>query len=100
MLNEVAKQIVDIFKKDKKYFENVKWCAFYSKYNEEKLCYKDGWNFPVSDLVSKELTENRAVNAEKLEPFYDWLGERIALCLNLQNGKTNEELKELLAEAQ
>lgn len=94
MENEIAKQIVDIFAKDKNSFNNLLWCAFYNKYNEEHLCFKDkNWNISVSNLVSEELTEDRAGNAEKLKPFYQWLGERVALSLNLQAGKSNEELK-------
>lgn len=95
-LNEIARQIVDIFNKEKSFFENCSWTAFYNKYNQECLCFKDSWNFQVSNLVDKELTDNLAVNCDKLKPFYEWLGERIELSLNLIKGKTNEELKEML----
>ena len=95
-LNEIAKQIVDIFQKDKSYFENREWSAFMDKYNVENLCFKDKWNFRVSNLVDKELTDNLYVNLKPLIPFYEWLGERIELALNLVKGKTNEELRELL----
>ena len=95
-LNEIAKQIVDIFKEDKSYFENREWIAFMDKYNVEKLCFIDKWNFRVSNLVDKDLTDNLYVNLKQLIPFYEWLGERITLALNLVKGKTNEELKELL----
>lgn len=95
-LNEIAKQIVDIFKNDKSYFENREWTAFMDKYNVEKLCFKDKWDFRVSNLVDKDLTDNLYVNLKQLIPFYEWLGERIELALNLQKGKTNEELRELL----
>ena len=95
-LNEIAKQIVDIFKKDKSYFENREWTAFMDKYNVENLCFKDKWNFRVSNLVDKDLTDNLYVNLKPLIPFYEWLGERIELALNLVKGKTNEELRELL----
>ena len=92
-LNEIAKQIVDIFKNNKSYFENREWTAFMDKYNVENLCFKDSWNFKVSNLVDKDLTNNLYVNLKPLIPFYEWLGERIALSLNLAKGKTNEELK-------
>lgn len=95
-LNEIAKQIVDIFQKDKSYFENREWTAFMDKYNVENLCFKDKWNFRVSNLVDKDLTDNLYVNLKPLIPFYEWLGERIALSLNSVKGKTNEELRELL----
>ena len=95
-LNEIAKQIVDIFEKDKSYFENREWTAFMDKYNVENLCFKDKWNFKVSNLVDKDLTDNLYVNLKPLIPFYEWLGERIELALNLVKGKTNEELRELL----
>lgn len=97
-LNEIAQQILDYFNEDENWVNNLEWCAFYSKYNEECLCFKDGWNFQVSDLVDKGLTDNRAVNCEKLKPFYEYLGERIALSLNILKGKTNDELKEMLKE--
>lgn len=96
-LNEIAKQIVDIFEKDKSYFENREWTAFMDKYNVENLLFKDKWNnFKVSNLVDKDLTDNLYVNLKPLIPFYEWLGERIELALNLVKGKTNEELMELL----
>ena len=95
-MNEIVEQIVDIFSKDKSYFENRECCAFYNKYNEECLCFRDSWNFQVSNLVDKDLTDNRAVNCEKLKPFYEWFGERIELALNLVKGKSNEQLKDEL----
>lgn len=98
-LNEIAKQIVDIFKKDKSYFEKLKWSAHYNKYNEECLTFNDGksfWQFQVSNISDKCLTDNLYKNAIQLQPFYEWLGERIALSLNLMKGKTNEELEEML----
>lgn len=96
-LNYIAQQIVDCFKESKYFIENLQWQAYYSKYNEECLCFQsNNWNFRVSNLVDKELTENKAVNSEKLRPFYEYLGERIALSLNILRGKTNEELKEIV----
>ncbi len=95
-MDEIVKHIVEIFKDNKEYFENVEWVAYYDKYNKEDLCFQDKWNFAVSNLVSKDLTDNKAVSAEKLKPFYEWLGTRIKLCLNLQKGLSNEELKQLL----
>lgn len=95
-MNEVAENIIEIFNKNLTYFENIKWCSFYNKYNEQHLCFKDNWNYIVSNLVSKDLTDDRAINCKKLKPFYEWLGERIELLLNLNTGLSNEELKELL----
>jgi len=92
-LNEVANQVVDIFKNNKDFFEDCEWTAYYNKYNEEVLAFKDGWNFQVSNLSDECLTDNLYINAQKLEPFYTWLGERISLCLNLMRGETNEQLK-------
>ena len=96
----IAKQVVEIFTNNKEYFENVEWVAYYDKYNKENLCFQDKWNFAVSNLVSGDLTDNKAVNAEKLKPFYGWLGARIKLCLNLQKGLSNGELEQLLKNKQ
>lgn len=95
-MNELAKHIVKTFNDDISYFEKIKWVAYFNKYNEEHLCFQDKWNYSVSNLVSEELTENKAINVKPLRPFYEWLGERIALCLNLSRGFSNEELKVML----
>ena len=98
-MNEVAEQIINLHENNLAYLEKAKWVAYYNKYNQEQLCISDAWNYPVSNLVSKELTDDRAVNAEKLRPFYEWLGERVELCLNIGRGLTNEELKYELGES-
>lgn len=99
-MNEIASQIVDIFEEQPNHFADVNWHGYYTKYSEEILAFSETdsmFNFPVSNLVSTDLTDDRYTNAQKLKPFYSWLGERVALCMNLQKGKTNEQLKEELA---
>lgn len=91
----IAKQIIDIFKKDKSYFENVEWSSNHDKYEDQDLCFNDGksmWRYPVCELTDGTLCDNERTKQE-LASFYRWLGERIELSLNLVRGKTNEELK-------
>ena len=97
-MSEVNEQILDIFNKDRSYFELVEWTSFHNKYDDQELCFKDKlWNFPVTDLSDGTLTDNNA-ERKKFVPFYSWLGERIELCLNLNRGKTNEILRKELNE--
>lgn len=78
-MNDTQKQIVDIFEIDKPYFEGKEWVACYSKYAEERFCFKEGnWNLQVSDLVPKDLN---ASSSKELKPFYEWLGKRVEFAL-------------------
>lgn len=92
---EVNEQILDIFEKDKSYFENVTWTSYPNKYNDQNLSFKDGhsmWNFPICNLQDGTLCGGRICKKD-LRDFYEYIGERIALALNLVRGKSNEELK-------
>ena len=99
-MNEIATQIVKLFDTNINYLENAEWSAHYNKYNEEKLGIKENWIYTISNLVSECLTDNLSCNYKKLKPFYEWLGERIQLSLNLNRGLTNGELKEMLKQKQ
>ena len=95
MLDEIGKQILNIFKKDPEKFNSVEWCAFYDKYGDECLCFKDGnWNWQVANLVDRDLF---GPDIKELKPFHQWLGERIELCLNAQIGKSNAQIKQELS---
>ena len=96
---EVNEQILDIFSKDKSYFENVTWTSFPNKYNDQNLSFKDGhsvWNFPICNLQDGTLCYGN-IGKRDLKDFYEYIGERIELALNLVRGKSNEELKSDLA---
>lgn len=92
---EVNEQILDIFEKDKSYFDNVTWTSYPNKYYDQNLSFKDDhsmWNFPICDLQDGTLCGGRLCKKD-LKDFYEYIGERIALALNLVKGKSNEELK-------
>lgn len=86
-MDEVSQQILDLFNTSN-VFEKVEWVSFPNKYDNQYLSFKDGWNFPVCDLNDETLGSKK-----EFKQFYRWLGERIALCLNLQQNKSNEDLR-------
>lgn len=86
-MDEVSQQILDLFNTSN-VFEKVEWVSFPNKYDNQYLSFKDSWNFPVCDLNDQTLGSKK-----EFKQFYQWLGERIALCLNLQQNKSNEDLR-------
>lgn len=93
---EINEQILNIFNEDKTYFENVTWVSYPNKYNDQDLSFNDGhscWNFPICNLQDGTLCDGH-IGKKDLKGFYEYIGERIELALNLVKGKSNEQLKE------
>lgn len=63
------------------------------KYKDTNFCFKNnGWNVEINGNIRPSYFPS----TENIVKFYDLLGERIMLALNLVKGKTNEELKKML----
>lgn len=94
--NEVAKFLYDNVKdKDGRIIlDNLEYAVINNKHKDFELCFRDKWNFPITNLSDENLC---ATWAEKkaMTPYYEWLGERISLCLNINKGKSNEQLREI-----
>lgn len=75
--------------------KNMEWVAFTDKYKATNLCFKNnGWNIEINGSLKPEYFPSN----ENIVKFYDLLGERIKLALNLVKGLSNEELKAKLEE--
>lgn len=73
--------------------DNLTWVGWMNKYRDCILAFKDKfWNIEIiPDIIPTFYDKDK-----ELVLFYEYLVNRIALCLNLAKGKTNEELKQLL----
>lgn len=88
MDEDIAEQILNIYKQD--HLKDLTYISFPNKYDDQFLSFKDShWNFPLCNLW-----DNTVSREKDFKDFYAYLGKRIALCLNLQQGKSNEELQE------
>lgn len=92
-MDEVSEQILNLYENKLNVLENIEWTSYPNKYDDQYLCIKDSWNFPVTDLSDGTLTNN-AGERKQFKHFYSWLGKRIYLALNLVRGLSNEELEE------
>ena len=88
------KQALKLFLEDKTYFETVQYKILKDKKLQLGI---DDFNFSILDLYSDKI-EKYNIDIQEVNEFYKWLGERIELCLNLQKGLTNEQLKLMAAE--
>jgi hypothetical protein len=77
-------------KQAQKDLKNLTWVAFTDKYKATNLCFKNG-NFNIE--ANGSLRPDYFPSAENIVKFYDLLGTRIELALNLVKGKTNKELE-------
>lgn len=78
--------------------KDLEWVAFTDKYKATNLCFKNGKFSNIE--INGSLKPNYFPSEKNIVNFYDLLGERIELALNLVKGKTNEELKKMLSEVQ
>lgn len=77
-------------KNAQKELKDMTWVSFTDKYNDTNLCLKNnGWNVEVNGNIRPKYFPAK----ENVVKFYDLLGERIELALNLVKGFSNEELK-------
>lgn len=68
----------------------------YDKYGKTVFAMKQGgWNVPLVDNLSKDLHNGTRKGYEETREFAEYLGERMALCLNYFKGKTNKEIEAL-----
>lgn len=84
---DIDKQVIELFKQG--IFDNIEWTSYPNKYDDQYLSFVDNWNFPVANLNDNVLGDKK-----ELKEFYQWLGERIQLTLNLNKGLSNKQLKE------
>lgn len=95
--NPVAKFLYDNIM-DKTYgrmrLEKLKYVVINNKHKDFELCFKDKWNYPITNLSDENIC-NTWAEKKAMSSFYEWFGERISLCLNLNWGKSNEELREM-----
>lgn len=71
---------------------NMKFSSNCDKYKDIDLCFSANLRVGLID----NLLPAYYPKSENIVEFYRLLGERIELALNLQKGKTNEELKQML----
>lgn len=86
-------------KQDKNFWKTATFVAFTNKYNDRIISYMGpwtgSWNIPVCNLShGDELAQdNRLVEFNKTQPFFNDFMARICLCLNYCKNMTNEELR-------
>ena len=93
--NEVTRFLYDCYTNgDMETLQNLEYTVINNKYLDFELCFKDGWNYPITDLCD-ENTCGTWAEKEAMALYFKWLGERISLCLNINKGKSNEELRQI-----
>ena len=92
--DEVTKFLYDSYQNDLSVLENLEYTVINNKHKDFELCFKDNWNYPITNLCDDNICGTWA-EKQAMSPYYKWLGERISLCLNINKGKSNEELKQI-----
>ena len=75
--------------------KDMEWVSFTNKYNDTHLAFKDNlFNISVVDNLRPDYFKS----PDNIVKFYDILAKRITLCLNYFQGKTIEEIEQIVEE--
>ena len=92
--DEITKFLYNCINKDVETLQNLEYTVINNKHLDFELCFRDKWNYPITNLCDENICGTWA-EKEAMAPYFKWLGERISLCLNINKGKSNEELKQI-----
>ena len=93
--SKVAEFLYNTYKDGKfDVLENLEYTCIDNKHLGYELCFKGDWYYPVTSLRDENLCATWG-ETKAMAPYFKWLGERISLCLNINKGKSNEELRQI-----
>lgn len=75
--------------------KDMEWVSFTNKYKDTHLAFKDN---PFNISVVDNLRPDYFKSPDNIVKFYDLLAKRITLCLNYFQGKTIEEIEQIVEE--